>query len=195
MKERVINYIKQNRIIVFLIFCIILLGAMSVNFQQQINSYEMQLTKLSEEIEEKQSAYDVLSNKYNHATSTISDFEDEISSLESRNANLIEQRDEYKKSYNDLEENYKKIKNEYDNLKEETDSSSSSNSIITSRSNNDNDEGKSESTSTSNMVWISETGEKYHNKPNCGRMNPDNAYQMSRSAAEAAGYDACSKCF
>ena len=42
------------------------------------------------------------------------------------------------------------------------------------------------STSTGTMVWISESGSKYHNKSNCGRMNPDTAYQMSQSEAEAA---------
>ncbi|MCI6998655.1 MAG: MBL fold metallo-hydrolase [Eubacterium sp.] len=45
------------------------------------------------------------------------------------------------------------------------------------------------------MVWLSETGSKYHNKPNCGRMNPDNAWQVSRSKAESMGYEACKKCY
>lgn len=44
------------------------------------------------------------------------------------------------------------------------------------------------------MVWISETGSKYHSVPDCGRMNPANAYQMSLSDAEAHGYGRCSKC-
>lgn len=44
-------------------------------------------------------------------------------------------------------------------------------------------------------VWVSETGEKYHNKPDCGRMNPDKARQMTRSEAEALGLEPCKKCF
>ena len=44
-------------------------------------------------------------------------------------------------------------------------------------------------------VWISETGSKYHSKPNCGRMNPDKATQMSIEKAEAMGYEPCSKCY
>lgn len=43
-------------------------------------------------------------------------------------------------------------------------------------------------------VWISETGSKYHSIPNCGRMNPDKATQMSIEKAEAMGYEPCSKC-
>lgn len=36
---------------------------------------------------------------------------------------------------------------------------------------------------TEQMVWISATGSKYHSVPDCGRMNPANAYQMSLSDA------------
>ncbi|MEG1482703.1 ComEC/Rec2 family competence protein [Clostridium sp.] len=42
-------------------------------------------------------------------------------------------------------------------------------------------------------VWLSETGSKYHSINNCGRMNPNNATQVSLSEAQKS-YDACSKC-
>lgn len=45
------------------------------------------------------------------------------------------------------------------------------------------------------MVWLSETGSKYHSRNNCGRMNPDKAWQVSREDAIAMGYEACKKCF
>lgn len=45
------------------------------------------------------------------------------------------------------------------------------------------------------MVWLSATGTKYHNKPNCGNMNPDNARQVTESDAIAQGYEPCKKCF
>lgn len=45
------------------------------------------------------------------------------------------------------------------------------------------------------MVWITKTGGKYHNKPDCGNSNPDTSQQISRSDAEARGYDACKKCY
>lgn len=45
------------------------------------------------------------------------------------------------------------------------------------------------------MVWITKTGSKYHNKPDCGNSNPDTSQQISRSDAEARGYDACKKCY
>ena len=34
------------------------------------------------------------------------------------------------------------------------------------------------------MVWLSATGSKYHNKPNCGNMNPNNARQVTLSEAQ-----------
>ena len=45
------------------------------------------------------------------------------------------------------------------------------------------------------MVWIPATGEKYHSIPDCGRMNPDKASQITESEAIARGYGPCSKCF
>lgn len=45
------------------------------------------------------------------------------------------------------------------------------------------------------MVWISATGEKFHRINDCGRMNPQKAYQMTVDAAVANGYDACEKCY
>jgi len=45
------------------------------------------------------------------------------------------------------------------------------------------------------MVWISETGSKYHSINNCGRMNPNKATQVTQSKAESMGLGRCSKCW
>lgn len=45
------------------------------------------------------------------------------------------------------------------------------------------------------MVWLSATGEKYHSINNCGRMNPDNATQVTEEYAINNGYGKCSKCW
>lgn len=44
-----------------------------------------------------------------------------------------------------------------------------------------------------NMVWIDDTGKKYHNKPTCSNM--DAPYQVSREKAISMGKDACKKCY
>lgn len=50
-------------------------------------------------------------------------------------------------------------------------------------------------TGNENMVWVSETGSKYHRINNCGRMNPNKAVQMSQADAEARGLEPCKKCY
>ena len=62
-------------------------------------------------------------------------------------------------------------------------------------SSNNQEDGYEDNTSYDPLVWISATGEKYHSKPDCGRMNPNRAYQMTLSEAQASGYGACQKCF
>ncbi|MFR1686489.1 MAG: DNA/RNA non-specific endonuclease [Massilimicrobiota timonensis] len=77
------------------------------------------------------------------------------------------------------------------NKKSSSSNSSSSNSSKSSSSSN----SSVESTPVGGQVWISATGSKYHNKPNCGRMNPDKARQISLSEAKSRGFEPCSKCF
>lgn len=45
------------------------------------------------------------------------------------------------------------------------------------------------------MVWLSETGTKYHRINNCGNMNPNKARQVTRDSAISQGYEACKKCY
>ena len=51
------------------------------------------------------------------------------------------------------------------------------------------------STSNEEMVWITATGSKYHNKNNCGTTDPSKASEISRAEAESRGYAPCKKCF
>ena len=52
-----------------------------------------------------------------------------------------------------------------------------------------------EESANSGTVWKSATGEKYHSVPNCGRMNPNNATQLTVEQAESMGLERCSRCF
>lgn len=45
------------------------------------------------------------------------------------------------------------------------------------------------------MVWLPASGKKYHNKPDCGRMNPDKAREISQEEAQAQGFVPCEICF
>ena len=50
-----------------------------------------------------------------------------------------------------------------------------------------------EQTNSGEMVWLSESGSKYHSINNCGRMNPANARQVTLEEAKN-GHSPCSKC-
>lgn len=57
-----------------------------------------------------------------------------------------------------------------------------------------------EPTTTTNvgdeLVWVSETGKKYHSKNNCYPMNPDNARQVTKNeAVNELGLEPCGKCY
>ena len=43
-------------------------------------------------------------------------------------------------------------------------------------------------------VWLSATGSKYHRYPDCGRMNPDKATQISLEKAKQRGFEPCDIC-
>ena len=73
--------------------------------------------------------------------------------------------------------------------------SSSSGSGKSSSMNSGTSSSDAGNASGGEMVWLSATGSKYHSIPDCGNMNPNKARQVSRSSAEAQGYDACSKCW
>lgn len=43
-------------------------------------------------------------------------------------------------------------------------------------------------------VWLSQTGSKYHSRPDCGNMNPNTARQVTLDYAQSNGYEACKRC-
>lgn len=53
----------------------------------------------------------------------------------------------------------------------------------------------SNNSSSTAMCWLSATGSKYHSINNCGRMNPNNARQVTIAEAERQRYGRCKKCW
>ncbi|NCB91303.1 MAG: MBL fold metallo-hydrolase [Clostridia bacterium] len=76
-----------------------------------------------------------------------------------------------------------------------TQSSSSASKKSAAESVSEQNIPEEEAQAQGNMVWKSETGSKYHNKPDCGNMNPDKATQITVEEAESQGLEACKKCF
>ena len=85
--------------------------------------------------------------------------------------------------------------NDYSSGSESSATASATTESTTASTPVENTTPEPEPVTNSATVWLSATGSKYHSIPNCGRMNPDNARQVSEADAIAQGYTACSKCF
>lgn len=48
---------------------------------------------------------------------------------------------------------------------------------------------------TEGMVWVTETGKRYHNTNNCGNTNSSAAYQISLSEAQQKNMQPCKNCY
>lgn len=110
-----------------------------------------------------------------------------LSELQSNYDTLLEENSKLKEENASLQSEIESLKAELEKLKQQpiqktsANSSSSSNSI--------------ESSGSSEMVWLTQYGEKYHSKPNCGRSNPNTSYQVTLSEAQSRGYPPCKKCY
>ena len=198
--QKLKQYILRNKILVAVTACLVIcILAMSGTVSSAVDERDLmsnQLQEQTEQYDELQSNYDDLSAKFDELQSNYNDLETELTNyqdqqetIDSLNAQLI-----------DLQEKYDTLAAENEELKAEVAQPENSSGgggtgsgggilyIPGSSSESSND-------SVGGMVWLSETGSKYHSIPDCGNMNPNKARQVSRSSAEAQGYDACSKCW
>ena len=128
--------------------------------------------------------YDDLTDAYDTLQAEIANYQDQQETIDTLNTQLTELREKC----DTLSAENEELKSQVSSLQTKASSTSSSSSSSTSSSSLSNDSG-------GGMVWLSATGSKYHSIPDCGNMNPNTARQVSRSSAEAQGYDACSKCW
>lgn len=197
---------KRKKISISMIFCVVFLittGIFWSNSEENSKSYAAV-----------QKQYDELKLKYGSVEKQFNEQKDEIETLKSENSeqqdqieSLEDKNSDLKEQVNTLKSEKKKLKTENASLKTKVENasstSSSTNNSSSSSSNNGSHGGMpassyssdSSSDSEETMVWLSETGEKYHSKPNCGRMNPDKARQVTESDAESMGYGRCHNCF
>ena len=56
------------------------------------------------------------------------------------------------------------------------------------------EEAEAQQNNVGEMVWITETGSKYHSRNNCGNTNPANARQIPLEEAQKS-YEACKRCY
>lgn len=190
------QYILRNEVLVAITACLVVcILAMSGSVSSAVNERELitdQLQEQTEEYEDLQSnfeslttKYDELSGDYDTLKAELANYTDQQETIDSLNTQLAE-----------LQEKYNSLSAENEELKSQVSSLQASASNTSSSSSSSSSSGSSlNSDSGGGMVWIPAHGEKYHSIPDCGTMNPNTARQVSRSSAEAMGYDACSKCW
>lgn len=196
------RYILRNKALVAVTACLVIcILAMSGTVSSAVDERDLMLNQLQEQTEQYenlQSNYDDLSAQFDELQSSYNDLETELTNYQDQQETI----DDLNAQLTDLQEKYDALSAENEELKEqisENDSSMSGSggtgggrlpvpgsSGYLSESSND---------SGSDMVWIPAHGEKYHSIPDCGRTNPDTASQVTRSSAEAMGYDACKNCW
>ena len=190
------QYILRNKVLVAITACLVVcILAMSGSVSSAVNERELitdQLQEQTEEYEDLQSnfeslttKYDELSGDYDTLKAELANYTDQQETIDSLNTQLAE-----------LQEKYNSLSAENEELKSQVSSLQASASNTSSSSSSSSSGGSSlNSDSGGGMVWLSATGSKYHSIPDCGTMNPNTARQVSKSSAEAMGYDACSKCW
>lgn len=198
--QKLKQYILRNKILVAVTACLVIcILAMSGTVSSAVDERDLmsnQLQEQTEQYDELQSNYDDLSAKFDELQSNYNDLETELTNYQDQQETI----DSLNAQLTDLQEKYDTLAAENEELKAEVAQPENSSGgggtgsgggilyIPGSSSESSND-------SVGGMVWLSETGSKYHSIPDCGNMNPNNARQVSRSSAEAQGYDACNKCW
>ena len=149
--------------------------SMSAKLQKQQNQYE----QLKDEKETLSKNYENLQDDYDSLEYKITYYEDQQDTIK-----------ELESKIEDLEEN-----NKTETI--ETSEENQEDSIVTNSETSGTEDTDTSSTDDSygTMVWLSETGTKYHSYSSCGNMNPAKARQVSESSAKAQGYEPCKNCW
>ena len=188
---------KRKKISISMILCVVFLiitGIFWSNSEENSKSY----AAVQKQYDKLKSEQDSLSKEVSYYKEQYEAIEQQLDEQNSEIDNLKDENSDLKKRVNTLKSEKKKLKTENASLKteaEEASSSSDESGRGGGRSPCYQSYSDVSSDSEVRMLCLSETGSKYHSIPDCGRMNPDKAWQVSESEAEAEGYGRCSKCF
>ncbi len=170
---------------------ILLAGLFTYSKIQSLNkenvSLQKELDNTKKQYQEAQVDLKNIRIENNNLVAQYESVNSKLSELQSNYDTLLEENSKLKEENASLQSEIESLKAELEKLKQqppvqETSMSSGSNSNI-------------DNTVPSGMVWLTRTGEKYHSKPDCGRSNPNNSYQVTLSEAQSRGYPPCSKCY
>ena len=209
------QYFRKNKslsvIAICLLICLVISGGVSTF--SLFNSFRIsqQLGERQTEYDELENAYSLLSDQNDELQLHYKNLQSEINSYKDQQSTIDEQKktiEDLSLKLTDVQEKYDALSTENAELKENISdlketiteleeasgsggggSGSGGGTFFVPESSAGNNDSAGE------MVWLSETGSKYHSIPDCGRMNPNKARQVTKASAESQGYDACSKCW
>lgn len=198
--------IKLNKKVIYLGFIVLIAitlfaGISLLSTRNLMNNLEERVASLESDNSDYREENDDLKEKYDRLNEELEKSKSSINSLRKTNTDLTNELDKYKDQQKTIDSLNEKIasleeeKQSYKDYVQVLEAQLAQNAQQVYNASSSSSANNNSTTPIGAMVWISATGEKYHNKPNCGRMNPNTARQISRSDAEARGYSACKNCF
>lgn len=152
----------------------------NISLQKELDNTKKQYQEAQTDLRNIRTENDNLVAQYNSASSKLSELQSSYDTLLEENSKLKEENASLQSEIESLKAELEKLKQQPP-VQETSISSGSSNNI--------------DNILPSEMVWLTQYGEKYHSKPNCGRSNPNTSYQVTLSEAKSRGYTACKKCY
>lgn len=156
----------------------------NISIQKELDNTKKQYQEAQTDLKNIRTENDNLVAQYNSANSKLSELQSSYDTLLEENSKLKEENASLQSEIESLKAELEKLKQQPPVQETSVSSNGSSNSSI-----------EKSNTPVSGMVWLTQYGKKYHSKPDCGRSNPNNSYQVTLSEAQSRGYTACKKCY
>lgn len=198
---KLINKKLSYPVIIVLVIMTLFMGVGLASTLNSMDNLQDRIASLELDNSDFQEKNDDLRDKYDLLVIDLEKARGNITSLEKTNQDLTSELEKYKDQQATIDSLNEKIASldgeiqSYKNYVQVLEAQLAQNAQQAANSSPSISVDNNTTTPIGAMVWLSATGEKYHNKPNCGNMNPDTARQISRSDAEARGYNACKNCY
>ena len=181
------NFLKDKKNIIIIILSFLLVCSLFVyGIPNDTTKYESQINNLNTEINN-------LSEQVNNLKSENDDLNEKNQNLENEKKQLEEQKFALENEKNELTQKVNELSNAKTSSSKNTSSNTNNNPTSSNNANtNVTNTSPSNYTDNSEMVWVGETGNKYH-KQSC-RTLKGKGHQITMKQAIAEGREACKVC-
>ena len=191
LKEKILKNKKLSTTIATLICAVVILTGISTYNINLNNDLIQTNNSLNEQYEQLNFNYNKMNADYKSVKKELENYQDQQDKIDELEESILE----LQSQLTELKSKNDSLFSENNTLKSDNESLKSENNSLKTKQTSGNNSLYNSGGSSSTMVWIPATGSKYHNKSNCGNMNPSTAQQVSKSTAESWGYTPCKKCY